>query len=486
MPSKLVSAAAASTAIAIVLNAIVYFYPVVFNAPGKCTWHNFDAESEDTLRFRALDSLLPQSLIKYFGLLDPFFGELQQDQGASAHLSDRLPQDIRMLTFGDPQINGNWKLTSYIKRLDNFGNDYYLGHIYSVMKARTRPSHVAVMGDMFLLQWILDSEFYNRTRRFALRLFDRPLEYKQNVMETHQKHEDYDWLGYMEREHEMDPADRYQSRVYHDMYDWVHPNRTSPNFENPLFINLTGNHDIGYSGDATWQHMARFHHLFGQNNYVIDYNRGQADAWRLVVLDSLTLEGPALQPEFLDYSWSFLHHLRDDHNPGFKGPTVLLTHVPFYKRAGLCTDGPEHRYYADHTREPYKNGMLRSHNHLSYNTSQQVLSIVFPNPSQNGIILTGHDHVGCDSWYNYVDGNWLASKQVDATSNRLPIREIVVRSMMGDFGGYTGIFTGHFDKSVGKWMFHFDYCKFTVQHLWWASKVALFVAIFLQTLSWTL
>ncbi|KAI3402568.2 hypothetical protein KGF56_004660 [Candida oxycetoniae] len=455
-----------ATAAAILLNLFIYFYPDLLNAPGQCNWANAEQlrPKYDVLNYIP-SKYLQAILFRFPQLLEATKQTYSEDE-------------IHMLLFGDPQINGNWPSTKYIKRLDNYGNDYYLGHIYTTMSQRLHPSHVAVMGDLFSSQWILDSEFYNRTYRYVERLFPQGYDYKQHVLETHQKHENYDWNKWLLDEKKMDPVARYNSRVYEDVYDWIYRDRKTPNLENPLFINLTGNHDIGYSGDATWQHMARFHHLFGQNNYVINYNRGTEREWRIVVLDSMSLEGPALQPEFSNYTWSFLENLRDKGNPSFKGSTILLTHIPMYKKAGLCKDGPEHKYYIDNKREPYKNGLLRSQNHLSYNTTQRVLNIVFPNADQNGIILTGHDHEGCDDYYNFVDGQWEASKE-EKKSPRRPIREIVVKSMMGDFDGQTGILTGQFKS--GHWQFMFTYCSFTVQHWWWASKISMIIVIFLQS-----
>lgn len=455
---------------AIAVNFVVYFYPEFFNASHECQWHNTTVQ----WKYPALEKYAPSSqqwvqtlLLNFPSLQDQLIG-------------DTSPvQDIHMLTFGDPQINGNWPVTKYIKRLDNFGNDHYLGHIYATMKKRLRPSHVAVMGDQFLSQWIADLEFYNRTYRFVERLFPRDEKYKETVVNTWKEHHDYDWWGWLQREEQLLDEDRFESRDYEDLYDWYFPQNKFPNYENPLFINLTGNHDIGYSGDATWQHMARFHLLFGQNNYVITYNRGKPEEWRLVVLDSLTLEGPALQEEFRHYTWSFLDKLKQG-NSQFKGLTILFTHIPFFKKDGLCADGPEHIYYENYQREPYKNGLLRSQNHLLNLTSQLVLDIVFPNADKEGLILTGHDHVGCDSWYSHVDGHWVADKEKKA-SERAPIREVVVRAMMGDFGGQTGLVTGQFDTEKGRWQFAFLYCSFTVQHLWWASKFLLLLSLLMHS-----
>ncbi|EGV61961.1 hypothetical protein CANTEDRAFT_115415 [Yamadazyma tenuis ATCC 10573] len=462
----------------ILFNGFIYLYPDLLNKSDQCKWHEFDESSKIKPKNPVLNNLPTQVLEKLL-LTFPSLQDNDKWFNNSTHSSDGYIKDIHMLTFGDPQINGNWPSTPYIKRFDNYGNDYYLGHIYNVMQRRLQPSHVAVMGDLFSSQWILDSEFYNRTLRFVERLFPRSLEYKKTVIDTHSKHENYDWRGWLDQEVMMLAQSRFSSRVYNDVYDWVYENHKYPNHHEPLFINLTGNHDIGYSGDATWQHMARFHHLFGQNNYVIYYNLNSQEQWRLVVLDSLTLEGPALQEEFVNYTWQFLDGLEET-NKRFNGSTILLTHIPFYKEAGLCKDGPEHIYYENYEPEPYKNGKLRSQNHLSYDTSQKVLDIVFPNPDQGGIILTGHDHYGCDDWYNYDGSQWIASKQLNQTT-RKSVREIVVQSMMGDFDGQTGLVSGHYDYNAQSWEFEFSYCSFVVQHWWWAAKALTVVTILLQS-----
>lgn len=453
----------------VAFNVFIYFYPNLLNEASQCTWHKFPHSTFELKSRDVTFNILPEKLRELFLLNFPSFQDTEDTP--SAYDDAGKVKDIHMLTFGDPQINGNWPLTKYIKRLDNYGNDYYLGHIYNIMLKRLRPTHVAVMGDLFSLQWIYDLEFYNRTHRYVERLFTRPDEYKKTVIDTWKSHQDYSWNTWLNEQMSMDPDARFASRSYNDVYDWVHKDRNYPNYDVPMFINLTGNHDIGYSGDATWQHMARFEYLFGQDNYVITYNQGKPEEWRIVVLNSMTLEGPALQEEFINFTWSFLDHLEKVVNPLFKGSTVLLTHIPFYKREGLCADGPQHRYYENYEPEPYKNGKLRSQNHLTYETSQKVLNIIFPNADKEGIILTGHDHVGCSNYYNYINNEWVAEKEKSEATTRAPIREVVVRAMMGDFEGQTGLLTGSFNEQTGHWAFNFSYCSFAVQHWWWATKV---------------
>ncbi|CDK27227.1 unnamed protein product [Kuraishia capsulata CBS 1993] len=380
--------------------------------------------------------------------------------------------DIRLLAIGDPQINGNWPSTKYIKRLDNYGNDYYLGHIYQVMKRRLQPSHVAVMGDLFSSQWISDSEYYNRTRRFITRLFPGPEEYTAYNLDFVNKHEDVDWVSHMHwfqktlEEGGFKGPDQYD---FQNIYDWTEHQLA----DEPLFINLTGNHDIGY-GDTTYQHMTRFRRLFGKDNYWIEYGAGTDHAWRIVVLNSLALDGPSAQPEFLDYTWQFVETLRE--RP-FEGSTILLTHIPFYKREGLCRDGPFSELYTpENAVGAYAIGKLKSENHLQYETSQRVLSAVFTS-GKPGIVMTGHDHEGCENYYNLSpEGEWYASKEVEADVH---IKEITVRAIMGEFGGNTGIMTGHFDEDAKQWEFDYTLCPFIVQHVWWAAQIGLLLSVLL-------
>src|SRR5450755_4607241 len=52
------------------------------------------------------------------------------------------------------------------KRLDIFGNDYYLAHIYRTLHWWTKPTHVSVLGDLVGSQWIEDDEFNLRGSRY--------------------------------------------------------------------------------------------------------------------------------------------------------------------------------------------------------------------------------------------------------------------------------------------------------------------------------
>lgn len=411
----------------------------------------------------------------------PYFGDLYKhhfikDEGFNSS-DPNQPKDIRLMAVGDPQLNGNWPSTPYLKRLDNFGNDYYLGHIYDVMNSRLKPTFVAMMGDLVSSQWTGDSEFYNRTRRILTRSFKRPIDQCLSELEYIEKHENTDWYNYMETFNER-LANGYfatsEAYEFKDVYNWNNGK------SKPLFLNVTGNHDIGY-GDTTYQHMARWNKLFGKVNFYIEYDSDTDHPWRIVMLNTLAIDGPMLQPQFKDYTWEFVEFLKNKH---YKGSTILLTHIPMFKKEGLCHDGPNFEYYKEsgcHGCHPNRVGLLKSQNHISEESSQKILDAIFYD-GNSGIILTGHDHYGCDNYYSYLgeEKGWVASKSIDSGKY---IREVTVRSIMGDYDGAMGVMTGHFNQSESKWNFEYTQCIFVVQHFWWAAQIATLLSILLHSLS---
>lgn len=350
-------------------------------------------------------SLAANLYLYYYPLLQP------------AACNWRSDSTVHLLAFGDPQIRGSDASSSYRTKLDLYGNDLYLGHIYKTLVGALQPTHVAVMGDLLSSQWIPDESFYERVQRYKERIF-RP---------------------------ELLPPGT-------DM------------------INITGNHDIGYAGEVTPERVARYEHAFGQLNFIKYYGEEEKNKYRIVVLNSLVLDGPMGYDQFRKDAWNFLKNVvaRDQ----FTGPTILLTHVPLAKPEGVCSDGPYFTYYG----EEY-DWALREQNHLAEETSQRVLDFVFgPGNPHGGVILTGHDHEGCESTYHYEEGRWAVSAGSPAKTGTRGVHEITVRSMMGEFGGNGGLLSGG-RRDDGEWNFTFSLCTFGVQHIWWASKVLTGIAV---------
>jgi len=366
-------------------------------------------------------------------------------------------------------------LWSYRKRLDLLGNDYYLAHIYRALHWWSEPTHVAVLGDLLGSQWISDEEFSRRAHRYWTRVFVKGTRVEDDIMQRGST----ETLG-------ADPA--WATRI----------------------INVAGNHDIGYSGDITAERMQRFQEAFGVADWDVRFQvpnstdstsslHGPPEI-RIVVLNSMTLDGPAHDTGIQDDTYAFINNrLIGKARPveDTRSATILLTHVPLHKRVGVCVDAPMIKYRP--------NGVLQEQNHLSAGVSRSILEGVFgmsgaadapmSGLGRNGLILTGHDHEGCDVWHHVAQSKapaeeeqgkedehpWAATR-FSSSSAALPrpgIREITVRSMMGAYGGNAGLLSGWFDVSTQQWKFEYATCPIGVQHWWWAVHVLDCVVILL-------
>lgn len=201
-----------------------------------------------------------------------------------------------------------------------------------------------------------------------------------------------------------------------------------------------------------------------------------------------------------------------------------------HKEDGICADGPYFTFHHDDDRSGpdgvprWKAGGLREQNHLSdFVSADGILQGLFGmtgdenaaagGPGRKGLILTGHDHVGCDI-VHYIDRvtneTDREEKEVDDTTeqgqdqpkswswaarrfnappieadNTPSIREVTLRSMMGEFGGNAGLLSVWFDAELGEWDYEIAMCPAGVQHIWWAVHVLLVVTV-LVGLLWLL
>ena len=358
------------------------------------------------------------------------------------------------------------KLGSFRKRLDLWGNDYYLAHIYRSLHRLLKPTHVTVLGDLLGSQWISDEEFERRGRRYWRRVF------------------------------------RNGHRVEDDVTSGIHlgPLGQDKSWETRV-INVAGNHDIGYAGDITSARLERFERVFGKANWETRFILPQANVsdnlyahvedrpeLRVVVLNSLNLDTPALDPNLQTETYKFINHVITVSRPveDKSSATILLTHVPLHKANGVCVDGPLFRFH-----EGEYGGGLKEQNHLSYNAVKGILEGIYGmsgNPDapgqglgRDGIILTGHDHEGCDVYHHLPDHEdveartWTADRwdgSMAKENDSIPgIREITVRSMMGDFGGNAGLLSAWYDHGEGRWRFEYSTCALGTQHIWWAVHI---------------
>ena len=352
------------------------------------------------------------------------------------------------------------------KQVDLLGNDYYLAHIYRSMYMITKPTHVTVLGDLLGSQWVDDEEFERRGWRYWQRVFRHAMKVDDDVTKS--------------ASIEVLAQDKSWGR---------------------RLINVVGNHDIGYAGDITDERMERFERVFGKSNWEVRFQLcqastinttsaedGYAPELRIVVLNSLNLDTPALDADLQSYTYNYLNNIISTSRPveDRASATILLTHLPLHKEYGLCTDGP---YFSFHSDE--HGGGVKEQNHLSYDVSVGgILEGMYGmsgnqnGPGQgfgrNGIILTGHDHEGCDVFHHLPEKNheprrWQSARWSDADMLRnrsIPgIREVTVRSMMGDFGGNAGLLSAWFDYDIQQWRFEYSTCTIGIQHIWWAVHV---------------
>ncbi|KAK2071569.1 hypothetical protein P8C59_005981 [Phyllachora maydis] len=389
------------------------------------------------------------------------------------------------------------------KRIDLLGNDYYLAHIYRTLHWWTRPTHVAVLGDLLGSQWIEDREFEERAHRFWTRVFRHGLRVPDEMALA--PAEEHDLAGYLGGP-ESNATAVWARRV----------------------INVAGNHDIGYAGDINADRVARFERAFGKLNYELRFELALANATlaatthdaatnpdsdrlmpelRLVVVNDMNLDTPAASTELQDETYAFVNGVINTATAvEYRGHfTLVLTHVPLHKPAGVCPDAPFFDFHED--------GTLKEQNLLSDAASSGFLEGIFgmsgdaaaPGRGRGrpGLVLDGHDHEGCDT-FHFVnqsrdpaagDRAWEACRWREAPARgllgqpHLPgVREITVRSMMGEFGGSAGLLSLWFDPESWEWRYEYVTCPLGTQHLWWIVHIldlvtAVAVLLYVEVLS---
>ncbi|KAK2625430.1 hypothetical protein QTJ16_004742 [Diplocarpon rosae] len=443
-------------------------------------WVSRDAIKVAPFRLLALgdpqlegDSSIPDAEAASFPHLSKFWGDALRPHGPRRSALERLRLGLHDLI--DFYLDDIPKaLRVYHKRLDHVGNDYYLGHIYRTMHWWADPTHVAVLGDLVGSQWIDDDEFESRGWRYWNRVFRGGAKVSEE-------------LAWREE-------DQGTLMLGEDTLEWKR-----------RIINVAGNHDVGYAGDLTPERMARFTKVFGNPNYelrfrlpvnsTIDIGRENTEErpipeLRIVVLNDMNLDTPVGSQEMQDETYDFLNRVISSSEDVTRSAhfTVVLTHIPMYKNAGICVDGP----FFDFFDGTFGNG-VKEQNHLSRDATKGFLEGIFgmsknseapgAGLGRNGIILTGHDHEGCNV-YHYINQSSESERQWEAITwmraidthlheqRDLPgLREVTVRSMMGDYAGNAGLMSIWFDEEIWDWKFEFANCGLGIQHIWWLIHI---------------
>lgn len=311
---------------------------------------------------------------------------------------------VKLAAFGDPQIPGLPPFIKgwYVKHLDVLGNDKYLKSIASAIRKHLKPDYVAVMGDLLSSQWIDDYEFSDRYRRY--------------------------------------------SKIF-------------PKDEPGEIFNVSGNHDIGYHGDFTQNRIERFQVCYGELNFVAY----QSPEYRIVVINSMSLDGPPDDDEWRKETVDFLDSIKD-----YQGSSILLNHIPQFKPNGICMDDAKFEFYDFEGHQA-----LRSQNHMTSKSTNLILTAVFGGSDKEGLILAGHDHEGCECSYDLNKHSQIWELNPKNTGR---VKEVTVRSMMGDYGGNTGLVSG-LRSANGEIKWEYSLCRFHVQHIWWVTQVTTYLTL---------
>ncbi|KAF5710468.1 cell division control DNA repair exonuclease [Fusarium globosum] len=383
-------------------------------------------------------------------------------------------------------------LMSQRKRFDLWGNDFYLAHIYRQVNWWSNPTHVSVLGDLVGSQWIDDKEFEKRGRRFWNRVFKGTERLSDELAQTPSN--DYNISGVLDG---SDEAKLWKKRM----------------------LNVAGNHDIGYAGDLTEERLERFERVFGKANYELRFELPITDPkaiatmysdsnpkskrvipeLRIVAVNDMNLDTPAKSIPLQDATYGFINNaISTAGSVEYEGQfTLILTHIPMYKPAGICVDAP---FFDFHTAAD--GGGLKEQNQLSSDASRGFLEGIWGMSSKRtapgggygraGLMLNGHDHAGCDTYHyiNQTNGTdpsqrqWEVKTWSDAQDLKIPgtdgmpgRREITVRSMMGDFGGNAGLLSLWFDQESWEWKYEYATCPLGSQHFWWFVHIFDFIVL---------
>lgn len=442
------------------------------------------------------DSSLPQSEDGFLQRLDRHRHDVFEPNLRKAERKRAIRTALKELLWRDMSE----ALQALRKRLDLFGNDYYLAHIFRTLRWWAKPTHITVLGDLIGSQWVTDEEFEARAWRYWNRVFAGG-----------QLAED-DFMGDLLAK---DDSSVYTSSENVTGLDWK-----------DRIINVAGNHDIGYSGDVSKTRIARFEKHFGRPDWDLRFEFPNLDglttssnspSLHLIVLNDLTFDAPALEPSIQSASYDHLNTIITQRSKPVEDRTsftLLLTHVPLYKPESVCTDSPFFDYHRfDHSSGEFRAGGLKEQNHLSDHVSRSgILEGIYGmtanrdaagnGKGRNGLILTGHDHEGCDVWHyipkdagqnsvglheGEVDvkpSSWESIPWRDAniSASHTSVREITLRSMMGEFGGNAGLLSLWFDFNTNEWQYEMQMCELGVQHIWWVIHVLDFVTMCIAVL----
>lgn len=422
-------------------------------------------------------------------------------------------------------------LWSARKTLDLFGNDYYLAHIYRTLHWWTIPTHVTVLGDLIGSQWVSDDEFDWRGWRYWNRVFAGSEPVNQDAMNMYQREKEEQEAIQLEAEHSEWSRQIINIVGNHDIgYAGDISESRISRFER-VFGSVNWDIHFAYpkhrlpTNHSMDESEIPSLHLVILNSMILDTPAFDEDVQQRTYSYLNGLINSRTDP-VEDRNTTFILLLT--HVPLHK-PEGTCVDAPFFdfwdfedadgafKQGGL----KEQNHLSEHASH---SGVLQALFGMSGNSDAPV-----GGKGRNGLILNGHDHAGCDV-VHYIerltterlqepqfseraisgDGNdsepmvaklfsdmnsepevswsWASTRtelyqqpktQVGTNEEGLQstsefitsIREVTLRSMMGEYSGNAGLLSMWYDFNLKTWKYDIQMCSLGIQHIWWAIHV---------------
>ncbi|VEU20518.1 DEKNAAC101292 [Brettanomyces naardenensis] len=150
--------------------------------------------------------------------------------------------------------------------------------------------------------------------------------------------------------------------------------------KNRAYMQVPGNHDVGFGSGIRYDRYKRFVTYFGDANTYITLGNHS-----IVLLDTVSLSDTE-NIMVSKSSTEFLNSLEDDNHPSKQYPRIVITHVPLYRSPDLLTCGP----FRESTR-PFP--IVRGNQYqtvIDYTFTRHILDWIKPK-----LVLSGDDHDYC-------------------------------------------------------------------------------------------
>ncbi|KAF2875826.1 hypothetical protein BDV95DRAFT_485484 [Massariosphaeria phaeospora] len=412
------------------------------------------------------------------------------------------------------------------KRIDLWGNDLYLAHIVRSLRWWAEPTHVVVLGDLLGSQWISDEEFERRAERYwgivfrgmervpdavmqggALEVLAGDKRWENRVINVAGNH-DVGYAGDLD-ENRMERFERAFGMANWDIM-FTLPTAVRDTSKAPPALRLVILNSMNLDTPAFSSDLQRATYDF--MNHIITTSRPVTEKTHaIILLTHIPLHkepGVCVDSPFFDFFTS---------GSGIKEQNMLSEHASKALLEGIF--GLSGNEQAEGGGQGRSGVIINGHDHegcdvlhyisqagtascpddevdvedmelpLSCPNSERFASPIWDNTTSDAEELSDTDAAPPQgppepSWstlriphppHKYPS---LGPRVLPTATPRL--REITLRSMMGDFGGHAGFLSAWFDARLGargEWVLELATCGLGVQHWWWGVHVVDLLAL---------